>query len=373
MKILIVGAGFSGSVFAHQAAIAGHYVTIIDKRNHIGGNAYSYKDEESDVEVHKYGPHIFHTNSKRVWVFINQFSEFNNYVNRVKALSGRSIYSLPINLGTINQFFGKTFSPSEAKKFIKSIRVNKKSINNLEDFVLASVGKELYEAFYKYYSIKQWDTHPKNIPLSTAKRLPIRYTYDDNYFNHKYQGIPKEGYTIIFKRMLDHKNIKIQLDTDFKDYKDRWRKDFDYLVFSGSLDNYYNYEMGELPYRTVRFEEIREKEIQGNAVINYTDNSEAFTRIHEHKWFTPEKSFSDSIGFKEYSSSTTSKKEPYYPVKNDNSISLLNKYKKLATNETNVIFLGRLAKYEYYDMDQVIASSLSTFMKWSEEHAKGKL
>ena len=368
MKILIVGGGLSGSVFGRLAAEAGHDSTIIDCRNHIGGNCYSYADKETGIEIHKYGPHIFHTNNKEVWDFINRFSNFNNYVNRVKALSNGSIYSLPINLSTINQFFGKTMTPSEAEKFIKERRIHKDSINNFEESVLASIGLELYEAFYKYYTIKHWGIHPKEIPVSTAKRLPIRFNYNDNYFNDQYQGIPVDGYTILFERMLDHKNIKIRLETDFDEYKLAWREKYDHLVFCGSLDNYFNYEYGDLAYRTVRFEEIRDKEIQGNAVINYTDNSVEFTRIHEHKWFTPNKSFNNSIGFKEYSSSTTSRKEPFYPVQNEQTNNLFAKYKQLAKNELNVTFIGRLAEYKYYDMHQVIASSISKFKKWVKDH-----
>ncbi len=365
MKLLIIGAGFSGSVFGRLAAEAGHDVTIIDRRNHIGGNCYSYADEETGVEIHKYGPHIFHTNNKEVWDFVNRFSDFNNYVNRVKAVSNGVIYSLPINLGTINQFFGRTMSPKQAEKFIRERRVLKNSINNLENHILNSLGKELYEAFYKYYTIKQWGVHPREIPVSIAKRLPIRYNYNDSYYNDRYQGIPVDGYTVIFLRLLDHKNIKIKLESDFDEYKSVWRENFDHLVFCGSLDNYFNYEFGDLPYRTVRFEEIRDKEIQGNAVINYTDSSVKFTRIHEHKWFTPEKTFENSVAFKEYASETTSRKSPYYPIQNEQTQSVFKIYNQLAKKESNVTFIGRLAEYKYYDMHQVIASSIAKFKKFS--------
>lgn len=364
MKILIVGAGFSGAVFGRLAADAGHEIVIIDRRNHIGGNCFTYTDEETGVEIHKYGPHIFHTNNKEVWDFINRFSHFNNYVNRVKAISNGSIYSLPINLGTINQYFGKTMTPNEAKEFISGKRIIIDSVNNFEDHVIASLGNELYETFYKYYTIKHWGVHPREIPVSVANRLPIRFNYNDNYYNDLYQGIPVDGYTVIFRRMLDHNNIKIKLETDFDEFKLVWRGEYDHLVFCGSLDNYFNYEYGDLPYRTVRFEEIRDKEIQGNAVINYTDNSVEFTRIHEHKWFTPEKSFDFSVGFKEYASLTSSRKDPYYPIRNKQTDNIYNKYKQLTRRETNVIFIGRLAEYKYYDMHQVIASSISKFKKW---------
>ena len=369
MKILIIGCGFGGAVFARLAADAGHNVTIIDKRKHIGGNCFTSKDEETGIEVHKYGPHIFHTNDKRVWDFLKKYTDFNSYINRVKAVSGGKVYSLPINLGTINQFFGKTFSPSEAQGFIENKRIDIKKVNNLEDYILSSLGKELYEAFYKHYSTKHWGVAPKKIALSTAKRLPIRYNYNDNYFNDKYQGIPKEGYTIIFKRLLEHKSIRVQLESDFDEFKDRWRENFDHLVYTGSIDEYFGYKFGELPYRTVTFKEIRGKEIQGSAVINYTDNKAKYTRIHEHKWFTPEKSFDSSLAFKEFSSQTTSKLNPYYPIRNVSNDIIYSRYNGLSDKEKNVIFLGRLAEYKYYDMHQVIASSMSKFRKFIKSYS----
>ncbi len=365
MKILIVGAGFSGAVFARLATDAGHSISIIDRRNHIGGNCYSYTDKETGVEVHKYGPHIFHTNDKKVWDFINRYTDFNRYINRVKAITNGSVYSLPINLGTINQYFGKTFNPDQAKNFIEKKRINKSNINNLQDYVINSIGEELYEAFYKKYSLKQWGVDPREIALSTGKRLPIRYNYNDNYFNDRYQGIPKDGYTVIFNRLLDSKNIKVMLGHDFNEYCYNWRENFDFLVYSGSIDEYFDFECGELPYRTVTFKEIRGREIQGNAVINYTDDSVDFTRIHEHKWFTPEKSFERSVAFKEYASSTTSKYNPYYPIRNKENDKIFSEYKSLSLKEKNVIFLGRLAEYKYYDMHQVIASSMHKFKKFA--------
>ena len=314
-----MGAGFAGATFARLAADAGYSVHIIDKRDHIGGNCYSYKDEETGVEVHKYGPHIFHTNSKEIWDFVNRFSRFNNYVNRVKANYKGRIYSLPINLHTINQFFNKAFNPKQAEEFINKIRINKNKIDNFEDFITNSLGIELYEAFYKYYTIKQWGTNPKNIQLSIAKRLPIRFNYDDNYFNDIYQGIPVDGYTKLFERMLNLEGIKLMLNTDFSEYIRNWRDYYKKLVYTGSIDEYFGYMFGYLPYRTVTFKEIRDKEILGVSNINFTDMTVPFTRIHEHKWFTPEKKFDKSIGFEEYSHATDSRKEPYYPVRNRES------------------------------------------------------
>lgn len=362
--LLIVGCGFAGATFAHLAAYSGLSVEVIDERKHIGGNCYSYIDERSGVEVHKYGPHIFHTNSRNIWNFINKFTSFNNYVNRVKAQYKGNIYSLPINLHTLNQFFGRAFTPEQAKNFIEEIRIKNMKVNNFEDYVMSSLGKDLYEAFYKYYTIKHWGVDPKNIGVSVAKRLPVRYNYNDNYYDAVYQGIPSDGYTKIFKRMLSSDKIKLGLNTSFEEYRTSWRNKYHYLVFTGSLDNYFVNELGYLPYRKVIFVEIRGKEIQGNAVINYTDMSVPYTRIHEHKWFKPEKKVRESIAFEEYSAATNSNSEPFYPVRNPDSDKLFNKYKILADNEKDVVFLGRLAEFKYYDMDQVIGSAISKFKEF---------
>jgi UDP-galactopyranose mutase len=366
-KILIVGCGFSGVTFGRLAAEQGFNVTIIDKREHIGGNCFSYKDEETGIEIHKYGPHIFHTNSDEVWNFVNRFTTFNNFTLRTKAFSGNSIYTLPVNLMTINQFFKKTFTPAEAESFVSSLRVKHERINNFEEFVTSSIGVELYEAFYKYYTTKQWGVHPTEINVSTAKRLPIRFYYDDNYFNDKYQGIPEEGYTKIFERMLDMENIEVLLGTDFNDWKDKWRSKYNYLVFTGSIDYYYNYCFGKLPYRTLSFKEIRGKEIQGNAIINYTDMSVPHTRITEHKWFTPGKKFENSVAHMEFSAATDSTFEPYYPVRNKESDLLFSKYEQLCKEDKDVIFLGRLAEFKYYDMHQVIGSALAKYAEFAKQ------
>jgi UDP-galactopyranose mutase len=363
-KILIVGCGFSGATFGRMAAEAGHEVTIIDRREHIGGNAYSYQDEETGIDVHKYGAHIFHTNDEKVWAFVNRFTKFNNYTNRVKARSNGVIYTMPVNLHTINQFFNKTFTPKEAEAFIESLRVPIDRITNFEEFVTSSIGVELYEAFYKYYSIKQWGVQPHEINISTAKRLPIRFVYDDNYFNDKYQGIPVDGYTKVFERMLDHPNIKVILKTEYADIKDTWRQRYNTMVFTGTIDYYFDHCYGKLPYRTIKFEEIRDKEIQGNAVINYTDMSQPYTRIIEHKYFAPEKKYNSSVGFVEYSEAADSSRDPYYPVRNEESDKIFSQYDKLAAQEKDVLFIGRLAEFKYYDMHQVIGAALAAFRKW---------
>jgi len=362
-NFLIIGCGLAGATFARLAADQGHRVTIVDQRQHIAGNCHTYQDEESGVEVHQYGPHIFHTNSDKVWNFVNRFAKFNNYVNRVKANTGGRVYGMPINLHTINQFFGKSFNPSQAEAYIEKVRRKDLTPDNFENYVQHHLGTDLYEGFYKYYTIKHWGLDPKHIPVSTAKRLPIRFNYNDNYFNDRYQGIPIDGYTSMVSQMLDHENINIRLGENFEYYRSAWRLDYNKLVFTGSLDNYFNYVHGYLPYRTLKFEPIRGKDIIGNAVMNFTDESESFTRIHEHKWFTPNKKFEKSIAFKEYPSNTDSRNNPIYPIRNMDSEKMIQAYAEKAKEEEDVVFVGRLAEFRYYDMHQVIAASMTKFEK----------
>ena len=363
---LIVGSGFAGAAFARLAADSGLSSDIIEKRNHIGGNCFTYRDEISGVEVHKYGPHIFHTSDDGVWEFVNRFTAFNGFINRVKGACGGGIYSLPINLHTINQFFGKTFRPQEAETFIDSIRHRYLSPANFEEYILYSLGEELYRAFFRDYTIKQWGVHPREIDIGTAKRLPVRFTYNDDYYDGRYQGIPSEGYSKMFDRMIENKKIHLALETSFDEFRETWRSKYRCLVYTGSIDQYFKYAFGYLPYRTITFNELRSKEIQGNAVINYTDMAVPFTRVHEHKWFTPEKRFQESIGFEEYSAATDSRNNPFYPIRNRNSEQILKRYEELAALENDVIFVGRLAEYRYYDMDQVIGASMSKFKKFKK-------
>ncbi len=365
-KILIVGAGYGGAVFGRLAAEDNHVVEIIDKKDHAGGHSYSYPDPETGVEIQKYGPHIFHTNYEDVYRFIKRFTALNNFINRVKAVYNDRVYSMPVNLHTINQFFGRNFSPPEAKAFIESKQLHFEKVTNFKEAVLSSLGEELYAAFFRDYTIKQWGVQPEEIAVSTAKRLPVRYNYDDNYFNDKYQGIPVDGYGTLFKKMLDHKNITLNLKTPFDAVKSTWKKKYDMLVYTGSIDEYFDYCFGALPYRTIKFERIVDREIQGNAVINYTDISVPFTRIHEHKWFTPERSFEKSVAFKEYSAATDSRKAPYYPVENENSLQLYQQYKKLAKREERLLLIGRLAQFKYFNMDQVTKSSMDAYNKFKK-------
>ncbi len=364
--MLIVGAGFAGSTFARIVAENGFYIEVIDNRDHSGGNSYSYRDSETGIEIHKYGPHIFHTSNEKVFEFITRFTTLSGYIHRVKAVTHGQVFSLPINLHTINQFFGKVLSPKEARQFIEKKQIKIDKLTNFEEVVLASLGRELYEAFFKDYTIKQWGKNPKEIPASTAQRLPVRYDYNDCYFNDKYQGIPVEGYGVLFDRMLDHPNITVSLRTSFNDIRSEWRKKYSYLIFTGSIDEYYDYRYGYLPYRTVTFDEIRGKEIQGSAVINYTDASVPFTRIHEHKYFTPDHKYKNSIAYKEFSVATTSRKDPFYPINDEQGKAIYNQYKEMATQEKGVIFIGRLAEYRYYNMDQVIDSSMKSFDRFMQ-------
>lgn len=358
MKFLIVGAGFSGAVIGRELAENGHDITVLDQRSHIAGNCYTVRDDSTNVMEHIYGPHIFHTSNEKVWSYINKYGEFIEYVNRVKTTYNNQVYSLPINLHTINQFYGKCFNPSEAKKWIQDIA--DKSIDepqNFEEQALKFVGKDLYEAFFKGYTKKQWGCSPTELPASIIKRLPVRFNYDDNYFSHKYQGIPKDGYTVIVESILNHENIKIILNTKFVD---EFKNDFDHIIWTGQLDQWFNYAEGRLGYRTLDFvKEIHDGDYQGTAVMNYGNEYIPFTRISEHKYFTPWESHDKTIIFKEYSRSCEENDIPYYPIRLVNDKTLLKKYFDLAGKESNVTFAGRLGTYRYLDMDVTIAEALN--------------
>lgn len=356
-NIAIVGAGFSGAVIANRLSQEGYRITVFESRNHLAGNCHTERDAETKVMLHVYGPHIFHTDNERVWQFVNQFGEFMPYVNRVKAIANDRVFTLPINLLTINQFFGKTFRPDEARAFIESIADT--SINNPETFeeqALRFVGKELYEAFFKGYTLKQWGIHPRELPASILKRLPLRFNYDDNYFNHKYQGMPRDGYTALIEKMFDIPGIDVNLQT----YFDPARKvEFDHVFYSGPLDAWFDYQEGRLPYRTLDFETFRATgDYQGNAVINYCDQSIPFTRITEHKHFSPWESHDKTICYKEFSRACGEKDIPYYPIRQTGDMAMLQTYLNLSKAETKVTFVGRLGTYRYLDMDVTISEAL---------------
>jgi UDP-galactopyranose mutase len=350
---IIVGTGMFGSVFAHEATKIGKKVLVLEKRNHIGGNCYTEKIE--NINVHKYGPHIFHTNDKRIWNYINQFADFNNFVNRPKVDFEGSLYSFPINLFTLYQLWG-TKTPKEAQEKLEEVRIPINNPQNLEDWILSQVGEEIYKKFIKGYTTKQWGREPKQLPSSIIKRLPIRLTFDDNYFNDKYQGIPIGGYTQIFEKMLN--GIEVITGVDFLKDKEHFEKKTKKIVFTGKIDELYDYTFGQLEYRSLRFEnEIHGGDFQGNAVINYTEQDIAYTRICEHKHFEfgiQEK----TVITKEYPDTYDSSKVPYYPISDEKNLELYNKYKYLTENEDRYILGGRLAEYKYYDMHQIIGSAL---------------
>lgn len=363
-NILIVGAGFSGAVLARELALTGdHKILVVDKRNHIAGNCHTERDQETDVMIHSYGPHIFNTDRIDIWKYIQQFSKFGIYTNRVKAVTYRGVFSLPINLLTINQFFNKAFNPREAKEFIYSI--GDQSIEdpqNFEEQALKLVGSELYEAFFKGYTSKQWGCDPKELPASILNRLPIRFNYDDNYYKTKYQGIPVDGYTEIVRRILDHPNISVELNS-FYDHS--WNSEFDYIFYTGPVDAYFNFKIGRLGYRTIYFDrKTYEGDYQGNAVINYCHNLVSHTRVHEHKHFTPWETHRKTTVLLEYSKETGPHDVPYYPKRLLLDKQLLSQYRELAETESKVSFLGRLATYRYMDMHHVIGEALDFGQKF---------
>ena len=352
-NIAIVGAGFSSAVISRTLAEAGYVVDVFEQRSHIGGNCYTYRDEESQVMVHKYGPHIFHTDNMRAWNFVTTYVEMMPYINRVKSTVNGQVYSLPINLHTINQFFQKTLSPKEAKVFLQEVADSSiAEPASFEEQALKFLGEGLYEAFFKGYTIKQWGVDPKELPASILKRLPVRFNYDDNYFSHKFQGMPKNGYTELFEKVFDHENIAVHLDSQFKrETVDR----YEHVFYSGAIDAYFDYDLGRLDYRTLDFKmERTEGDFQGTAVMNYGDLDIPYTRISEHKYFAPWEEHDKSVYFKEYSRQCEENDIPYYPIHLTGEQTLLQDYVNVANRESNITFLGRLGTYRYLDMDVTI-------------------
>jgi UDP-galactopyranose mutase len=369
-QIAVVGAGFSGAVVARELAETGIEVAVFDARTHVAGNCHTERDADTGVMVHKYGPHIFHTDNERVWQYLNRFTRFMPYVNRVKTTARGQVFSLPINLHTINQFFGKTFSPAEARAFIEQqADLSIAEPQNFEEQALRFVGKELYETFFKGYTLKQWGCHPTQLPASILKRLPVRFTYDDNYFFHKHQGMPEHGYTAIVAQILDHKNISVQLNTVFE--RDQ-AGNYEHVFFSGPIDAYFGYELGRLGYRTLDFKEIRaEGEFQGCAVMNYGDESIPYTRISEHKYFSPWESHEKTICFEEYSRECGPDDIPYYPIRLVEEKTMLTRYVERAREVKNISFLGRLGTYRYLDMDVTIGEALTTADEFLQQYKNG--
>ena len=355
---LIVGAGLFGAVFAHEAALKGKKVKVIEKRNHIAGNIYTR--EEEGIQVHQYGAHIFHTSDKEIWDYVNQFAEFNRYTNSPVANYKGEIYNLPFNMNTFNKLWG-VVRPAEAQAKIDEQRavLNGKTPENLEEQAISLVGTDIYEKLIKDYTEKQWGKPTTELPAFIIRRLPVRLTYDNNYFNDTYQGIPIGGYTQIVEKMLDHENIDVETNVDFFENKEQYMKDYPKIVFTGMIDEFFDYKLGELEYRSLRFESetLDMENYQGNAVVNYTDAETPYTRIIEHKHFEFGNQ-AKTIITKEHSKTWEKGDEPYYPVNNDRNNHLYKSYKKLADEQGNVIFGGRLGHYRYYDMHQVIEASL---------------
>lgn len=353
---LIVGAGLYGAVFAHEAKMRGKKCLIIDKRRHIGGNIYTEKIE--DINVHKYGAHIFHTNNKDVWNYVNKFAQFNRYTNSPIANYKGEIFNLPFNMNTFNKMWG-VITPKEAKEKVEEQRRENytEEPKNLEEQAINLVGTDIYEKLIKGYTEKQWGRSCRELPTFIIRRLPVRFTYDNNYFNSYYQGIPVGGYTSMIESMIEGINVK--LNTDYLKDKEKWNSIADKVVYTGPIDAYFNYKFGVLEYRSVRFEEeiLECENYQGNAVVNYTDREIPYTRIIEHKHFefgTQPK----TIISREYSAEWKLGDEPYYPVNNSRNNELYDKYRMLTKEEDKVIFGGRLGEYKYYDMDKVIESAL---------------
>lgn len=353
---LVVGAGLYGAVFAYEAKKKGKTCLVIDKRDHIAGNIYC--ENVSGINVHKYGAHIFHTSDKRIWEYVNQFAEFNNYINSPVARYKNELYNLPFNMNTFSKMWNIA-TPQEAKDIIASqiADLNITEPKNLEEQALSLVGKDVYEKLIKGYTEKQWGRDCKDLPSFIIKRLPLRFIYDNNYFNDRYQGIPISGYTKIVEKMLD--GIEVRLNTNYLDNREEFDAMADKIVYTGMIDQFYDYKLGVLEYRSVRFEteELPMENYQGNAVVNYTEREVPYTRIIEHKHFEFGKQPTTIIS-REYSSEWKKGDEPYYPVNNDKNNALYQQYKELADKEHKVIFGGRLGGYKYYDMDKVIAAAL---------------
>ena len=360
---LIVGAGLYGAVCANELTKKGKKVLVIDKRNHIAGNIYTEKIE--GINVHKYGAHIFHTHEKWVWDYVNQFAEFNNYINQPVARYKNECYNLPFNMNTFTKLWNDVFTPEEAKSRIEEEKkvYNVENPKNLEEQAINLVGPTIYEKLVKGYTAKQWGRPCTELPAFIIKRLPVRFTFDNNYFNDRYQGIPIGGYTKLIENMLN--GIEVQLNTNYLTNKDEYDKIAKKIIYTGPIDEYYNYCLGNLEYRSIRFETeiLNSSNYQGNAVINYTDYDVPYTRIIEHKHFEFDTTSPKTVISKEFSSTWKLGDEPYYPVNNDRNNELYSKYKELSLKENNVYFGGRLGGYKYYDMDDTIIAAFELLKK----------
>jgi UDP-galactopyranose mutase len=354
----IAGAGFAGAVLARELVESGNFkVTVFDERGHVAGNCHTERDSETGVMVHAYGPHIFNTSREDVWEYVNKWGKFEPFVNRVKAHTAKGVFSLPINLLTINQFFHKKMGPAEARDFVGSLADDSiKEPRSFEEQAMKFLGRDFYMNFFYGYTKKQWGVEPSNLPASILKRLPVRFNYDDNYYNQKYQGIPVSGYTEIVRRILDHADIDLRLGQRLDPSR---KKDFDHIFWSGPMDGYFNFTHGRLGYRTLKFERFVENgDYQGNPVINYCEEHVPFTRVAEHKHFTPWEEHEKTVCFKEYSALCGEKDTPYYPLRLNDDKELLEKYVSMVNKEEKLTMIGRLGTYRYLDMHVVIGESL---------------
>ncbi|GAA1334179.1 UDP-galactopyranose mutase [Brachybacterium rhamnosum] len=369
--LLIVGSGLFGLTIAERAATEhAAKVTIIDKRPHLGGNAYSEADEATGIEVHKYGAHLFHTSNERVWEYVNRFTAFTGYVHKVYTNHQGIVYPMPINLGTINQFFSSAYTPDEARALVQEQAGELAGTDpeNLNDKGISLIGRPLYEAFIKHYTGKQWQTDPKDLPAGIISRLPVRYTYDNRYFNDTHEGLPQQGYTAWLERMADHPNIEVQLGVDYFDESQPFNKKAVRgqlpVVYTGPVDRYFDYELGDLKWRTIDLETEHldtTGDFQGTSVMNYADESVPFTRIIEPRHFHPEREYPKdrTVIQREYSRFAEREDEPYYPVNSSTDRDSLLRYREMADAEPRTLFGGRLGTYQYLDMHMAIGAALS--------------
>lgn len=358
-RFLIVGSGVFGAVCARELTDAGHRCHVLEKRTHIGGNCFTRFNEEAGCHEHVYGPHIFHTNSTRIWQYIRRFTEFNHFSYRPRVSFKDRVFSFPINLMTLYQLWG-TATPEAAAAKLREVREPIANPSNLEEWCLAELGRDLYEIFIRGYTVKQWRRDPKELPASLIKRLPIRLTYDDNYYFDRYQGIPTEGYTRLFERLLE--GVPVDLGVDFLQDREDWERKYDHVIFTGSPDSYFGYSEGPLQYRSMDFESelLDTRDFQGVAGVNYTDEAVPFTRIVEHKHFDLNFARDKTLITREYSGEWEPGKVEFYPIDTEENRAVYKRYRALMdTLEGGVTFGGRLGEYRYYDMHQVIGAALS--------------
>lgn len=362
MKFLIVGAGFAGAVSARELAEAGHQVLVVDRRDHIAGNAYDVKDSH-DILIHQYGPHIFHTNSERIFNYLSQFTQWRPYEHRVRGVVNGKEYPFPINRDTLNQLYGLDLTEQQAAEYFEKVREPRDPVQTSEDVVLNSVGRDLYEKFFLNYTKKQWGLDPSQLKAGVAARIPTRTNTDDRYFTDTYQAMPLHGYTAMFENMLNHPNITVKLSADYKDLLVQG-VEYDHLIYTGPIDAFYDYQFGHLPYRSLRFEHehLNTEQHQSVGTVNYP-NDHDFTRITEFKHLTGQQASSTSI-VKEY---PAAEGDPYYPIPRTENEQLFKRYQTLANAEENVTFVGRLAEYRYYNMDQVVGAALNAVSKILEQ------